>query len=332
MSIANTYSVPRAGANPEPRETTLPRLKAMDIEVGITYCGLCASDLHLADGDFGDMSVFPQVCGHEIVGTVRAVGSDKTERRVGERVGIGWQKGACFKCEACLAGEEQHCPEARLTCCSGEVGGFADIVRCDARFSYTVPEVISSAEAAPLLCAGHTTYTALMRHARPASRVGVLGIGGLGHLAVQFADKMGCDVTAISGSPAKAEEAYTHGADSFLDVQDAVQRARRTSSLDFLLVTTPSIEDWDAVFGLMRPHGVVCVAGMTEPATVDIVAMMERTLTLTTANAGSRNDMRDMLAFCARTGVRPVIEEMPMTDLDEAFERLRSGACDTGRS
>ncbi|MDJ0627475.1 MAG: NAD(P)-dependent alcohol dehydrogenase [Rhodobacter sp.] len=325
MSIANTLSVPRPGADPEPREFTLPDLNAWDIEVEVTHCGLCASDLHLADGDFGDASVFPQVCGHEIVGTVRAIGSEMTGWRVGERVGIGWQKGACFKCEFCLKGEEQHCIDARLTCCSGEIGGFADIVRCDGRFAYAIPEAISSAEAAPLLCAGHTTYTALMRHARPGAKVGVLGIGGLGHLAVQFADKMGCEVTAISGSPAKADEAYAYGADSFLNFRDALQRAAAAFSLDFLLVTSPRVEDWDAVFDLMRPHGIVGVAGMTEPATVNIVAMMERTLTLTTVNAGSRNDMRDMLAFCARNGVRPTIETLPMNELPKAFERLRSG-------
>src|ERR1700722_12792252 len=190
-------------------------LKENEVEVRISHCGICHSDIALIDNDWG-FSKYPFVPGHEIVGTVSAVGSAVKDRKVGERVGIGWQADSCGICEWCRQGDEHLCAQSQPTCV-GRNGGYADAVRVNSRFAIPVPEGLESENVAPLLCAGITVYSPLRNHGvRPSSRVGIVGIGGLGRLGLQCAKAFGAEGTALSTSKDKEAEALEMGADHFL--------------------------------------------------------------------------------------------------------------------
>ena len=195
-------AVHAAGAQLVPYRYDPGELKANEVEVRISHCGICHSDIALIDNDWG-FSKYPFIPGHEIVGTVSAVGAGVKDRTVGERVGIGWQADSCGICEWCRQGDEHLCAQAQPTCV-GRNGGYADSVRVNSKFAIPVPKSLDSENVAPLLCAGITVYTPLRNHGvRPSSRVGIVGIGGLGHLGIQFAKTFGAEVTALSTSKDK---------------------------------------------------------------------------------------------------------------------------------
>ncbi len=197
-----------AGAQLLPYKYSVGELGPHEVEDNITHCGVCFSDVHLINNDWG-MSKYPFIPGHEIVGTVTGVGSEVTDRKLGARVGIGWQADSCGVCEWCRQGDEHLCAKAQPTCI-GRNGGYADAIRVNAKFAIRVPEGMDSENVAPLLCGGITVYSPLRNWlARPSSRVGVVGIGGLGHMGLQFARAFGCEVTAFSTS--KDKEARRRG-------------------------------------------------------------------------------------------------------------------------
>jgi alcohol/geraniol dehydrogenase (NADP+) len=299
-------------------------LGAHDVEIGITHCGICHSDVHLVDGDWG-MGSYPMVPGHEIVGTVAAVGPEAAPLKPGDRVGVGWQRGACLQCDACLSGDENLCAGAAATCVDNH-GGFADGIRLDGRFAFPIPEALSSEAAAPLLCGGVTVYCPLRRWVRPSMRVGVVGIGGLGHLALQFASAMGCEVAAISSSPDKEPDARTFGAHAFLATRDpkALRSARGT--LDFILSTVFVPQDWTGLLGALRPNGILClVGGPAEPLIVPAFALIGGQKTVTASVIGGRPAIREMLEFAARHGIAARTERRPLADANEALDHVRSG-------
>ena len=302
-----------------------PSLKPMDVEIQVTHCGLCSSDLHLIDGHWGDASVYPQVCGHEVIGRISAVGENVAGLRLGQRIGVGWYRSACLVCEFCLRGEEQHCPCLIATCTHGEHGGLADYLYCDSRFVFPIPNELSNEHAAPLLCAGVTVHTALKRATWPGMAVGIVGIGGLGHLAVQFAAKRGCRVTALSSSAHKERDALTLGAGRFVDLSNAAECDLVRNALDYILVTSSVACDWSAIIDMLRPYGTLCFAGMPPPVTLDIAAMMYKTLSVTTANVGGRQDIMDTLDFAAARHVRPWVQSWPLEDVNQAVRQLRKG-------
>ncbi len=219
MSEIHGFGVHAAGAQLLAYKYDPGALGANEVEIKISHCGVCHSDVHLIDNDWG-ISKYPFIPGHEIIGTVVAVGSAVKDRTMGERVGVGWQANSCGICEWCRQGEEHLCAKAQPTCV-GRNGGFADKVRVNSRFAVPVPAGLESESAAPLLCAGITVYAPLRNHGvRPSSRVGVIGIGGLGHLGIQFARAFGAEVTAFSTSKDKAAEAKSLGAHHFVNTQD----------------------------------------------------------------------------------------------------------------
>ena len=220
-------------------------LGSNEVELAITHCGLCHGDLHLIDNDLG-ISTYPLVPGHEVIGTISAMGDRVNGFVLGQRVGVGWQRGSCNECEWCLQGLQNLCPSARPTAVAG-YGGFADRLRVDYRFAVLIPDALDSATAAPLLCAGITVYAPLSRLVHPASRVGVIGIGGLGHLALQFARAMGAEVFASSTSPNKEQEAQQFGAHHFVVSADMAQMKHVSASLDLLLATASANLDFRIV-------------------------------------------------------------------------------------
>jgi uncharacterized zinc-type alcohol dehydrogenase-like protein len=295
-----------------------------DVEIRISHCGICHSDVHLVDGDWG-MGSYPMVPGHEIVGTVTTLGTEVRHLEAGARVGVGWQRGACLACGFCIAGEENLCAQNVATCV-GNYGGFADRVRLDGRFAFPIPEALASENAAPLLCGGATVYSPLRRWVKPSMRVGVVGIGGLGHLGLQFAAAMGCEVTAISSTPDKEAEARGFGAHHFLATREPKALRSAASSLDFILSTVFATPDWDALLGALRPNGVLCLVGATsEPLSVQAFTLLGGQKTVTGSAIGGRPAIREMLAFAARHDVAAKTQVRPLAEADAALGDVREG-------
>jgi uncharacterized zinc-type alcohol dehydrogenase-like protein len=307
----NAYAAKNAKARLEPFEYEPRPLADNQVEIAISHCGICHSDVHLVDGEWGDW--FPLVPGHEIVGTVVAGGAFTP----GERVGVGWQRNSCGECEFCRAGEEVFCPENEATC-QGNFGGFADRIRVNERFAFRIPDELPSESAAPLLCGGTTVYTPLRAYAAKGSRVGVIGIGGLGHLALQFARALGCEVTAFSRVADKEQDARRFGADHFVTGEPA------RDSLDLILNTAHAAPDMDGYLRALRPKGVFCQLGAAPtPLPVRAGLLIGGNRSVAGSAIGSPAVIREMLAFAARHGIAAKTENVPMREANQALDRTR---------
>jgi uncharacterized zinc-type alcohol dehydrogenase-like protein len=316
-------AVHAAGAQLVPYRYEPGELKANEVEVKISHCGVCHSDISLIDNDWG-FSRYPFIPGHEIVGTVSAVGSGVRDRKVGERVGIGWQADSCGICEWCRQGDEHLCANSQPTCV-GRNGGYADSVRVNSRFAIPVPEVLESENVAPLLCAGITVYAPMRNHGvRPSSRVGVIGIGGLGHLGLQFAKTFGAEVTALSTSKDKEEEALKMGADFFVNTRDTAELKKIAGSFDFLLSTVSADQDWQALVNSLRPKGTLCIVGVPpSPISIQAFPLIGGQRSISGSPSGSPRDLFEMLDVAARHGVKAITERFPMAKANEAIAKVK---------
>jgi uncharacterized zinc-type alcohol dehydrogenase-like protein len=296
-----------------------------DVEIAISHCGICHSDLHLIDDDWGRSS-WPLVPGHEIVGTVVAAGA-ASAHAVGARVGVGWQRSACLQCDECVAGDENLCARQEATCV-GHHGGFADRIRTDGRFAFALPDGLDPAAAAPLLCGGATVFAPLTRFGvDPTWSVAVVGVGGLGHLALAFLRAFGCEVTAFSSSPDKRAasiELGAHHAASSTDVRELRRHARR---FDLVLSTAPARLDWVAYLEMLRPNGTLCIVG-APPGLLQLPAsqLLTSQRSICGSDIGSRTAIRQMLAFAARHRIGAIVERAKMSDANAALERVRANA------
>lgn len=295
-----------------------------EVEVKVTHCGICHSDVHLIDNDWG-ISKYPFIPGHEIVGTVAAKGSN-VKLALGARVGIGWQCNSCGVCEFCKAGMENHCKQNQPTCV-GHHGGYADAVRADQRFVFPIPDALDSAQAAPLLCGGATVFTPFHVHNVGAgAKVGVVGIGGLGHLGLQFARARGCQVTALSGNATKEAEARRFGAEQFLVTADKEALSKAQSSFDFILVTASGDVDVPALIDLLRPRGKLCVVGAL-PSAMQVRAgqLIHGDKSVVGSNIGAPDVIRLMLDTAAKHKVAAQIQTIPMAEVNAALDKVRAG-------
>jgi uncharacterized zinc-type alcohol dehydrogenase-like protein len=293
-----------------------------DVEIEISHCGVCHSDLHLIDNDWAS-SRYPLVPGHEIVGTVGAVGSE-ARLTVGQRVGVGWQRSSCHECDLCRAGHENLCLKQEATCV-GHMGGFADRIRTDERFVFALPPELDAAAAAPLLCGGVTVFAPLRRWAvRPGAQVGVIGIGGLGHLALRFLKAMGCHSTAFTSSPDKRAEAARLGAEDAVSSTVPRELRAQANRYDFLLCTAPARLDWLAYLQTLKPNGVLCLVGAA-PGLMQIQAglLLSAQRVLCGSDIGSPADIRAMLAFAAEHRIGAQVETVAMKDVNQAVLRVR---------
>jgi len=307
-----------------------PALKEEEVRVAVTHCGVCHTDLHGVDGDFG-VFAFPLVPGHEIVGRVTQVGAGISGLKVGDRVGIGWQGRRCGECEWCRAGEEHLCLHIADCGTWTPYGGFASSVVVDHRFAYQLPADMAPETAAVLMCAGIAVYPPLRKYVRPAARVGIVGIGGLGHLGIQFAKALGCEVTALSSSPGKEQEARAFGADHFLLTTDQGDMEEHEFGFDLLLCTAQAGNDWRNLVMVLTKNGRLVLPAFT-PIELPLVGgsgsgpmvdFVVHQLSITGSFLGSRDDMREMLAFAHQHGITPKIELMPMAQVNEAVLRVR---------
>lgn len=317
------YAAPRRGAALELIEYELPPLAPEHVQIRISHCGICHSDIHLIDDDWG-MSRFPFVPGHEILGAVSAVGSAVKHLREGDRVGVGWQSDSCGECEWCRKGDESLCTAQQATCVQRN-GGYAADVQVDARFAISIPPELPSDIAAPLMCGGITVYSPLRTHGvGPGTRVGVIGIGGLGHLALQFARALGAEVTAFSTSPDKATEARRFGAQHFVTTRDKDSLAHDAHSLDFLISSVSADLDWPAWIDILRPRGTLCFVGASPaPIQIPVFSLIMGERKLAGSAIGSPDRIAEMLALSARAGITTAIERYPMSQVNAGLERVR---------
>lgn len=319
------YAVKAAKGRLEPFEYEPGPLGPREVEVKVSHCGVCHSDIAMIDDDWG-WSRYPLVPGHEVVGTVVAVGGEVGDRlAVGTRVGVGWQCGSCGRCEWCHTGKEHLCAQNRPTIV-GHHGGWAETVRCDLDFAVPLPEALPPEDAGPLMCAGTTVFTPMVHYGvAPWMRTAVLGVGGLGHLAVQFLAKMGCEVTAISSSHDKDDDTRKLGATHFLATKGTDELKKAANSFDFILSTVSADVPWGDYVAALRPQGRLVICGLPESDIRFPVVPLLAERSVSGGSAGSPSDTARMLEFAARTGVRPMTEQFPIAEVNAAVERTRSG-------
>ncbi|HVV48124.1 MAG TPA: NAD(P)-dependent alcohol dehydrogenase [Polyangia bacterium] len=296
-----------------------------DVEIAVSHCGLCHSDIHLVDDGWG-RAIYPLVPGHEIVGTVAALGSAVGHLAAGQRVGVGWQRGACLECDLCLGGEENLCAQQQATCMGGHHGGVADRIRLDGRFVFPIPEALASADAAPLLCGGVTVYSPMRRfNVGPTSSVAVIGIGGLGHMALLMLRALGCEVTAFSTSPSKKDEALSMGAHDFACSTDAADVRKHFGRFNLILSTVHARLDWTTYLRTLRANGVFCLLGLP-PGVIQVppAPLVTGQRSITGSDIGGRKTIREMLAFAARHQIKPLVQRLPMAEANVALQRLRA--------
>jgi uncharacterized zinc-type alcohol dehydrogenase-like protein len=306
------------------QDIDLGPLGTEDVEVVVEHCGLCHSDLSVLNNDWG-ISQYPAVLGHEVVGRVTAVGTATKGVKVGQQVGVGWTAASCMHCRQCMSGDQHLCVNAQPTIL-GHRGGFASRVRCHWAWAIPLPEGLKCAEAGPLLCGGVTVFHPLVLHAKPTSHVGIVGIGGLGHMAVKFADAYGCDVTAFTSSESKFEEARRFGAKHVVSSRDSAAIKNLAGTIDLLIVTVNVPLDWDAMIGTLAPNGRMHVVGaVAEPIPVAVFPLILGQRSISGSPTGSPVDIGTMLEYAARHGVTPQTEHFPMSRINDAFQRLQAG-------
>jgi uncharacterized zinc-type alcohol dehydrogenase-like protein len=323
MAQIQGLAVHAAGAELLPYHYDPGKLGPLEVEIAITHCGVCHSDLHLISNDWG-ISQYPFIPGHEIVGTVAAVGSDVKGFEIGQRVGLGWQSNSCGICEWCTRGMENLCPLLEGTCLHRH-GGYADRVRGNARFVIPIPDALSSEHAAPLLCAGITVYSPLRTHGvNPSSRVGIVGIGGLGHIAIQFARAFGAEVTAFSTSAGKEKEVRELGAHNFVNTRESKAMKDVAGTQDFILTTINADQDWGVYVQALRPTGTLCFVGVPpSPVTVQAFPIIAGLRSISGSPVGSPHRLREMMDVAARHGVKAQTEAFPMAKANEAIEKVK---------
>ncbi|MGE0526319.1 MAG: NAD(P)-dependent alcohol dehydrogenase [Bdellovibrionales bacterium] len=303
---------------------------ANDVQIDILFCGVCHSDLHFVSGEWGEVR-YPVVPGHEIVGRVERVGAQVTRFRPGDFVGVGCLVNSCRECSSCKDGLEQYC-EKGATMTYGSVdpkdnsltqGGYSTNIVVDQDFVVRIPEGIDLERAAPLLCAGITTYSPL-RHwkVKDGDRVAVAGLGGLGHMAVKLAAAMGADVTVLSTSESKREDAMKLGAHSFAVVKNADHMARLTGSFDLVLNTISAPHDYNFYLNLLKRDGTMVLLGLPDPQVVAPFSLVPKRRSLAGSLIGGISETQEMLNFCAQHKLAADVEVIPMDQINAAYERL----------
>ena len=312
--------------------TTIERrdLGPKDVLIAIRYAGICHSDIHTVRGEWGDI-VYPQVVGHEIVGEVTEVGSEVTRHAVGDRVGVGCMVNSCRECENCLAGSEQYCLNGNTGTYTSvdrdgtlTQGGYSTHIVVVEDFVLTVPESIPYEAAAPLLCAGITTYSPLSHwNAGQGKRVAVVGMGGLGHMAVKIAAAMGAEVTVLSQSLSKQDDGLRFGASHYFATSDPATFEQLGSTFDLIINTVSEAIDLNPYFELLRLDGtLVNVGAPPEPVPVRIFTLFGNRRSFAGSGIGSIAETQEMLDFCGANGIAPDVELIPASQINEAYERV----------
>ncbi len=325
MSTVLAYAASKANGALEPFEYKLGPIGPEEVDITVESCGICHSDLSMLDDAWG-ITRFPLVPGHEVIGKISRIGDQVSHFSVGDRVGLGWHAGYCMTCNQCLGGHHNLCSNAESTIV-GRHGGFADTVRAHSTSVAKLPDALNAKIAGPLLCGGITVFNPLVQFGiSPTDNVGVIGIGGLGHLAIKFARAWGCHVTAFTSGGAKEQEALDFGAHDTVNSRKPGAIKDATGRFDLLLSTVNVKLDWNSYISLLKPRGRLHMLGaVTDPLDLNLIPMMFGQLSVSSSPVGSPATIRKMLEFAARHDVAPVTEHYPMNKVNDAIEHLRSG-------
>ena len=319
------YAAAAKGQPLRPLEFDPGELGDEQVEVAVEYCGICHSDLSMLDNEWG-LTQYPFVPGHEVVGKVVAVGTHARNLRVGQRVGVGWMSGSCMACHQCLSGDHHLCPSGEATIVRRH-GGFADRVRCHWVWAIPLPDRLDAALVGPLFCGGITVFNPmLLADLKPTQRAGVIGIGGLGHMALSFLSHWGCEVYAFTSSDSKHEEARRLGAHHVVNSRDSAQLKKIAGALDFIISTVNAPLDWNAVIETLAPKGRLHFVGaVLEPIPVGVFSLLMGQRVISGSPTGSPTAVAAMLDFCARHAIAPITEAFPLSRVNDALDHLRAG-------
>lgn len=325
MTTVHAFAATKPGASLEPFNYELGKLGDHEVDISVESCGICHSDLSMLNNEWG-MTQYPFVPGHEIIGKVGAVGSHVSNLKPGDCVGVGWHAGYCMTCQSCMSGDHNLCGTATGVIVNHH-GGFADTVRAQAASAIKLPSKLDARTAGPLLCGGITVFNPFVQHdLSPTARVGVVGIGGLGHLAVKFASAWGCEVTAFTTSDSKKKEAMEFGAHDTINSRDPVAIEKNSFRFDLIISTVNVSLDWNAYIGTLKPKGRLHMVGaVLEPMGIGAMGLIMGQRTVSGSPVGSPATIATMLDFAARHDIRPITEHFAMKDVNKALDHLRAG-------
>lgn len=295
------------------------------VEVEVESCGICHSDLSMLNNEWG-LTQYPLVAGHEVIGRIVEVGTGVDPSRVGQRVGIGWNSQSCLKCSTCMSGDQNLCPSVEGTIV-GRSGGFAERVRCQSEWAISLPEQMDPLTSGPLFCGGITVFNPLLQfNVKPTDRVGVIGIGGLGHMALKFCRAWGCEVVAFTSSDSKREEALSLGAHRVLNSRNEAELAPHQGTFDLILSTVNVSLNWPLYISLLAPRGRLHTVGaIAEPVSLIAFQMIGGQKSFSGSPLGSPTSTSKMLNFCERHQITPVTESFPLSEINQALAHLESG-------
>ncbi len=326
MSTVHAYAATSPSSPLTPFTYELPPIDAEHVDIRVEYCGICHSDLSMLRNEWG-FTTYPLVPGHEVVGRVEVVGSLVKNLKVGDRVGLGWFSESCMTCPQCMGGDHNLCGSGEGTIV-GRHGGFADLVRAHWAWAIKIPEALPAVSAGPLFCGGITVFSPIVEfNVRPTDRVGVIGAGGLGHLAIQFLNKWGCEVTAFSSTPDKADELTKLGAHRVVNSRDGEALKAEAGRFDFIISTVAVPLEWMAYVAALAPKGRLHTVGaIPEPVALDAFPLIMGQRSFSGSPLGSPATTALMLEFCARHGIAPMVEEFPLSEVNKAIDRLENGS------
>jgi alcohol/geraniol dehydrogenase (NADP+) len=323
--MIKAYAATEPGSRLSLQEFELPPLTSHDVEIEVAYCGLCHSDLSMLKNDWG-MTTYPLVPGHENIGRITQLGSAVTHLKIGQWVGLGWHSDYCQTCEYCRTGDHNLCAGA-LGTIVGRHGGFAERVRANAASVVPIPEGMDLKSAGPLFCGGITVFNPLVQfQVSPLAKAAVIGIGGLGHLALQFLNAWGCDVTAFTSTGAKMEEAMSLGAHRTINSRDPEAIKEAANSFDFIISTVNVALEWGLYIAALRPKGRMHFVGAPlEPLELSVFSLLMGQKSISSSPVGSPATISRMLEFAHYHNIQPVIETFPFEKVNEALDHLESG-------
>jgi uncharacterized zinc-type alcohol dehydrogenase-like protein len=321
----NALAVNQPNEKLKPFTYELDELGSEDIDVKVLYCGICHSDMSMMNNEWG-LTQYPIVPGHEIVGEVLGVGSSVKNIKVGDNVGIGWLSSSCMSCSECMSGDHNLCASGEGTII-GRHGGFSEYVRSHWSWAIPIPDGMDLSKTGPLLCGGITVFSPMyLSNIKPTDSVGVIGIGGLGHLAIKFLKHWGCEVIAFSSNSSKEAEILEMGASKVINSKDSKQLEIVSGKLKFILNTTNVSLDWNSYLSALSPKGKLHTVGaVLEPMEIPAFSLIMGDKSVGGSPIGSPELIRLMLEFCKRHNIYPDVEEFPMNMANEAVEHLKEG-------
>lgn len=323
--MIKAYAAFKPGAELQPFEYDPGELGATEVEVDVMYSGICHSDLSMIDNEWG-ISSYPLVPGHEVIGRISKLGVKVRQFTSGQMVGLGWHAGYCNECALCRSGDNNLCRSAQATIV-GHHGGFAEKVRAQADSVVAIPDGLDLETAGPLFCAGITVFNPLVQFdVKPTDKVAVIGIGGLGHIALQFLNAWGCEVTAFTSSVEKKAEALQLGAHHALNSRDVNEIASASGRFDLIISTVNVKLDWNLYLSTLAAKGRLHFVGATlDPLDIGVFSLIGAQRSISGSPVGSPATISRMLEFACLHNIKPVVEKYKMADLNNALSRLRSG-------